>query len=411
MMEIGLELLLSFIDYCVLLYCYLFLLSKKWNWKKAISYILIISFIQLLKDKTMDFGGWSLFVDCFLVVGFLYCYHHKQGKQNLVSALLVYSIFKCAITIFVASAIEVNVDVKSALVYGVDRCIFSAVLKVFIIVLYAVLINPMKHLQQTLSLHTINVLSLIVSFILIVISFVYGNSVGNESILIYVLFTLVLFIFILYLVYRYSVALKENEYLNLMNQAKEFTVQYAKNLEQEHEQIKKIKHDMKNQLYVLSGLQRDKRYDEVEQMLSTLTAELEHNKTSISGNIYVDAILRQKQMEYKDILFDLSILLSKDFYMEATDLISLLSNIIDNACEELRRIEKHQFQLTLKGNKSTLQIIEINECRSNLNLKTDKNASYHGYGLKIIQEITDKYDGEIQIEMDKQFHLNILLLL
>lgn len=411
MLELGFEYILSYIDYCILLYFYLLIVNEKWNWRKAIPYIAVISCIQLFKDESIDFGGWSIFIDVMIVTGFLFIYGKKHKLQNLICAMLIYSVFHCCVVVFVGTAIELKIDVAKTLVFSYQRLIFAFFLKLFIIMMLCILLHPLKKLNDILSLKTMRILLFIIIFIMMSVSFVYGNSVGNQSILIYMLFTLVLFVFILYLLYHYSITLKENEQLNLINQSKELTAQYTKKFEQEHEQVKKIRHDMKNQLYVLSKLQKDKRYSEVEHMLSTLTHELESNRASISGNIYVDAIFRQKQEEFKNIRFDLSVILSQDFSMGETDLISLLSNIIDNACEELIRINKNEFCLSIKANKTTLQIHEVNDCRTNLELKTDKNEKYHGYGLKIIKEIVDKYDGEMQIEMNDQFHLDILLLL
>lgn len=255
-----------------------------------------------------------------------------------------------------------------------------------------------------------SIMFIMISLILTTISYIYGNAVNNESILFYVLFTLLIFICILYLIYHYCVVLKENETLNLIQHTVELTAQYAKDLEGEYEQIRKMRHDMKNQLYVLSDLQRNQRFEESNEIVSSLIQELNTKRSSISGNIFIDAVIRQKQKQYENIQFDLSICLKKEINMEAKDIISLLSNIIDNACEELIRIGGTSFKLTMRGGKTGLDIIEENKCRKNLDLKTDKDKRYHGYGLKIISEIVEKYNGEMMIDKDNGFCLKVMLI-
>ena len=51
--------------------------------------------------------------------------------------------------------------------------------------------------------------------------------------------------------------------------------------------------------------------------------------------------------EYQDIEFHLDIQVTKDCVIDGKYIISLLSNIIDNACEELRRIKEIDFKAKL----------------------------------------------------------------
>lgn len=158
-------------------------------------------------------------------------------------------------------------------------------------------------------------------------------------------------------------------------------------------------------------LLRDQKYDEVEQNLSDLTEELDVSKVSISGNVYIDAVLRQKMVEYSDIEFQLDLVVTNDFKMNGTDLVSLLTNIIDNACEELRRIQGSEMILNIKGSGKQLIITERNICRRNHDFETTKNKKEHGYGLKIIQEIANKYDGNVEKHIiDDVYELSVFIL-
>lgn len=410
MIELLFEYMLSVMDYTMLLYFFLMLISYKWQWKKAMPAILMISLLQLMKDYTIYFGGWSIFIDCFIVVLFLFLYSYEFTYLNLLCAMLVYSIFKCCIVLFVGTATMMMTDVHTIMVFGWERYVFSIILKLFILIVYFIVMKPLKTLKNILSEKILSIMFIMISFILTVISYIYGIAVDNESILFYVVFTLFMFICTLYLIYHYCVVINENENLKVIRKSMDLTAQYAKDLEKEYEQIRKIRHDMKNQLLVLSDLQKDKRYEEVNHILTSLTKELNANRKSISGNIYVDAVLRQKQEQYKRIKFELSISLKSGFEMEPMHIISLLSNIIDNACEELDRIHENYFKLTIRGNSTDLDIIEWNPCREHLDFKTDKDTQYHGYGLRIISEIVKQYDGQMFTDTENGFSLKIMLM-
>lgn len=409
MAENILEYAYCFFDYTILLYFYSLLIKQDLKWKRAIIGVTFMALIQLTKDTLIDFGGWSIFIDGLLVVTLLQLYSFKISFLNVMSAMLIYSVFICSIAVYVSISIELSINVAATLVFGWERFIFNMFLKLFIVISYVLILPPFIKLRLVLSNKVNYSLFLMISLVLMMISYVYGNSIGNESVLFYVTFTLLLSICILYLVYHYCIVLKENESLNSIKHSMKLTADYTKNLEKEHGHISRIRHDMKNQLLILSDLQNNGKYEEVKHILSTLTSELDKSKQSISGNLYVDAVLRQKQEQYKDIEFRLTISLDSDFEMEGTDIISLLSNIIDNACEELRRIQANAFQLSLNGNKSKLEILEVNPCRKQVVLETDKNKESHGYGLKIIHSIVEKYDGEIVIKTEGEFRLFVML--
>lgn len=403
------EYTLCVIDNFILLFFYLKLTHKRWEWKKAISFILIMAIIQSVKDSLIDFGVWSSLIDSILVILYLYLYSFQLTLLNLISAMLVSSIMKLSIMIFVGIAIRLSVNINDTLIFGTERIIFCIFLKSFIVFIFYLMISSVKKLNAILADKAINTIFFILTLVLTTISFAYGKSDKDETFLYMIVFVLLVFICVLYLIYNYCIVLKENESLNSIKHSMKLTADYTKNLEKEHSHISRIRHDMKNQLLILSDLQNNGKYEEVKHILSTLTSELDKSKQSISGNLYVDAVLRQKQEQYKDIEFRLTISLDSDFEMEGTDIISLLSNIIDNACEELRRIQANAFQLSLNGNKSKLEILEVNPCRKQVVLETDKNKESHGYGLKIIHSIVEKYDGEIIIKTEGEFRLFVML--
>lgn len=412
MIEMAFEYTLSVIDYTYLLFFYLKLINKKWVWKKAVIEILLISLLQLFKDYTLVYSAYSLAIDCAFVTLFLFLCSEKYNVNNFLYALMIYGIFDFATIFFVSCAIELDVNINSTLVFGVNRLIFCIFIKTFTILIYISVFGSLQKLHVVMKDKVENAMLLSMSMILITFAFILEKSKENDRIIFYTLLLSTIMISVLYLFYRYCKLLKEQADSKIIQHSIDITSEYVKSLEKEHEEIRKIRHDIMNQLTALEYLIEQKDFDEVKHLLYKLNESIDVNKVSISGNVYIDAVLRQKIIEYEHITFDTDIKVTKDFMLEGSDLISLLSNIIDNACEELERISKNVFQLTIRGNTTQLIIKETNECRTHVNMKTDKNKKLHGYGLKIIEEIVHKYNGEINYGTENSlFKMSILILI
>lgn len=410
MIEMLFEYTLSVIDYSYLLFFYLRLINKKWEWKKVLIEVLLVSILQLIKDYTLVYSAYSLAIDCAFVTIFLFICSEKYSINNFLYALMIYGIFDFATIFFVSCAIELNVDINSTLEFGLNRLLFCILIKTFTILIYISVFNSLQKIHNVMRNKIENIMLLTMSLILITFAFILEKSKENDRIIFYTLMLSTIMISVLYLFYRYCKLLKEQSDSKVVEYSIGITSEYVKSLEQEHEEIRKIRHDIMNQLVALDYLIEHKDYKEAKYILNKLTGSIDLNRVSISGNVYIDAVLRQKMSEYKHITFDMSIELSKDFSLDGSDLISLLSNIIDNACEELDRIGKDKFNLKLKGTNTHFLVKEENDCRQSNNFKTRKNKKTHGYGLKIIEEIVNKYDGTFVYKIDHTvFKLSILI--
>jgi sensor histidine kinase regulating citrate/malate metabolism len=93
--------------------------------------------------------------------------------------------------------------------------------------------------------------------------------------------------------------------------------------------------------------------------------------------------------------------------MEDIDMCNLISNLLDNAIEAVIKLPEEQRKIDVKmGEKKGYFIVK---CQNPFNgeyinynkgyfASTKENKKDHGYGIKIIREITEKYDGEFLIE-------------
>lgn len=105
-------------------------------------------------------------------------------------------------------------------------------------------------------------------------------------------------------------------------------------------------------------------------------------------------------------------------FMSETDIYSLFGNAIDNAAEALMKVqdkEKRVIGLIVRTSGTFLSVHIYNYCPEPLKFadglpittKADKRA--HGYGVKIIRMITEKYGGEMSMsQKDDIFNLDLL---
>ena len=107
--------------------------------------------------------------------------------------------------------------------------------------------------------------------------------------------------------------------------------------------------------------------------------------------------------------------------MDKTDIYALFGNLVDNAIEAVTKLsdaEKRIIDLTVRGVDNMVAISVSNYFDGNLVTDSDglptttkSNTEYHGFGLKSIKYIVQKYDGDLTITTkDNLFTADIVLL-
>lgn len=404
MTEVIFEFLACAVDSTYLLYFYVKLIGEGWKLKKASLAIVLITCVQYIKEIFFGFDNISILIDCVIVIAFLFIYIKQKNFKNFVFAMIINSIFGIIILLFASLVMFAGVDISSTLNYGIERIIFTIFLKVFTIICFLIVYKPLSFLYESLTSTIEYLFVFIIASLEVLSSYVLGLVEDNQGVLHFTLLLLNVAIFIFFLIYRYSALLKKKAELEVIQYSMKITADHVEKVEREHEEIRKIRHDIKNQLLTIQYLLVEKKYEEATQNIQAITERLNIHKASISNNVYIDALLRQKMSEFSDIDFQLDLSVSDEFKMDGADIISLLTNIIDNACEELHRIQKTSFELKIIADKHNLMIKEENECRRENKFVTDKDKKHHGYGLKIMEEIVHRYDGTMELDMHENHY-------
>ena len=208
--------------------------------------------------------------------------------------------------------------------------------------------------------------------------------------------------------------IKEQEAEYISEVLKQSKIQYQ--LQKENINLINVKcHDIKYQigLYSLKGGMDQKTIDELEKMI------LIYDSNVNTGNTVLDVILAEKKLLCRDKNIKFSYMVDDfDFEMISEgDLYALLGNIIDNAIEAVINIEEEKRCITLNIRKlngfTSIQAMNYYEGTIDFSKdgfpctkKADKDK--HGYGVRSIAVITEKYGGHYMFSVDDNvFRLNI----
>lgn len=187
---------------------------------------------------------------------------------------------------------------------------------------------------------------------------------------------------------------EKDHYLNMVKSFKR---------QREHQdEIRKINHDMKNILLSVMGAidQTDSKKAEeiISSCLDKISCGYEYGNDTLSMLINSKKAAAEKQnisFEYQAVTSNIEI--------NETDLCILLGNMLDNAIEACSHVNgERRIEFKIRSLENILYISCQNTCAENkLNLETQKlDRQNHGIGIKSMNEIVDKYGGNIHFECD-----------
>ncbi|MCH5198436.1 MAG: GHKL domain-containing protein [Oscillospiraceae bacterium] len=260
--------------------------------------------------------------------------------------------------------------------------------------------------------------SILILYVFFIIAERYNISHTIEIAILFGSIAIVLSIFLTYIFY--SKTQREIDELFIAQQdaerIKTDTAYYAL-LDSQNEMLKTITHDEKNHLSVIKSLANSQ---EINAYIDTIYNEISfHSLFGNTKNKYLDLLINKYQSvcDTNGISFDTSIKTANLAFMEAPDIITLISNILDNAVEAAKPSIEKRIDLSINHVNNFDVLTCSNSCdkkpsSSGKTLHTTKSSEgFHGFGIKSIKRITDKYNGEFDWfyhEDAKEFVINIV---
>ncbi len=185
---------------------------------------------------------------------------------------------------------------------------------------------------------------------------------------------------------------------------------------------KKRTHEYKNQISCIEALLKRNQISKLEEYVKGIYSKLDKEVDAIdTNNVIVNAILNIKYQEAEEqgIVFVLRINDLSGLKIEDEDIVTILSNLLNNAieackkCDVSRRVLKLKFviengmiKIGIRNTFAQPVLYENGEIKSTKLAQTEK----HGVGIKNIIGVIKKYDGSYVIkDVDQEFFFSIII--
>lgn len=375
---------------------------------------LLLATIVTVINKITTYEG--ILGAVYIVVYFVFSLIFLRGsilKKIFISLLAnICLISSAALTSNVLFTIFNDDSMKIYTAHSLERLIFMVIglaVRVYIFELLIRLTNGRKEnlrIKEWILIASVLAVSFLIFAAIQVVIINSKLSENNQILLMLSEFGLILInIICLYITINLSDTHKREEKLVVEKKQNEYTQKYVQTINEQYEQTRRLRHDMKQYFTVLDGLISERKYSEARALISENYKSISCSEVVVNvGNDYVNSILKAKLTHAKSLQIDVICSIEKDLSgIESTDLCNLLGNMLDNAIEAAQecKTEKRSIELNISSLSNRLIVIVRNSINhsilaENPNLVTSKHdKSEHGYGIKTIKSITEKYDGTI----------------
>lgn len=232
---------------------------------------------------------------------------------------------------------------------------------------------------------------------------------------IYAIFCCTLSMFIAFNLSRQNRILHENEMMESMLHS----LREQQKLSRENINIINIKcHDLKYRISKISKIENSE--DQKEYIESIRNAVAIYDNIYQTGNDALDLVLTEKSLLCDEYNIKLSSMIDGSAlnFMNTTDVYALFGNLLDNAIESVMKEadeEKRIISIQMSRKNQGYHIHIDNYCNDNivfdegLPITTKEDKAYHGFGVRSIKYIVDKYKGDMLMRAGEQrFQVDIL---
>ncbi|QTE71684.1 GHKL domain-containing protein [Clostridiales bacterium FE2011] len=196
---------------------------------------------------------------------------------------------------------------------------------------------------------------------------------------------------------------REKNRFFLEQQLTEEKMSYYRELTERQQISNKTMHDLKNQMFALTEAIKSEP-NRTREIIESIAGKIfAASPMTVTGIESVDALIfsKKQKMELYGIRYSESVHYSPGCTFDPMDLCILLGNLLDNAIEANNKVkgedrfvsltmmqQERWLSITVKNAAVETTIIDENTIHTTKELK-----ELHGFGLKSIREITDRYQG------------------
>ncbi len=343
--------------------------------------------------------------------------------QRLI-LFIKYELYFFVVTIIIA--ILYTVLIRDMQIYGINKLYSSYTNVICYLLLYIIL--SMYIIFQKLSYFPSGkhykryffTITGLIMILLIVCSMLLGSNIINQEDLVPLMFSLLLIIaFLCISIYRRVITVLEENSLTKIEAAKNaLQLDYYTQLEEHLKNISLLRHDFKNHLIIIQDYATNGKTEELQKYFDSLYERLSPTVFIETPSPLLSSLINAKNEACK--IKGITLCFEQNFDTINIDdfhLVTILSNLLDNAISAAAKADKPQIQLQIIAINSYLEIDcknyhkeQIIERKQTFFTTKDTQKEIHGLGITSIRKAVEHLRGEIHIEYTEDtFHVNILV--
>lgn len=201
---------------------------------------------------------------------------------------------------------------------------------------------------------------------------------------------------------------QEKQESALIKQQNEYYVNQLLLVEELHETSGKLRHDIKNHLLTIDSYLEKNNIEEAKKHISSIIGAYQNKIEFVhTGFPVIDGLINAKLQSTHDkgIKVDIKTTLPSEFCFSSFDLTVILGNLLDNALQAVSLVEKNRFiDIRMDCFKGMLIIKMSNSFKTAIQKESGKivtskpDKENHGFGLKNVNEILEKYNGTLETD-------------
>lgn len=232
-----------------------------------------------------------------------------------------------------------------------------------------------------------------------------------------VLFVLTILIYVMFYQIAYSIV--EKQKIVERTHCLELEIEHYKHLQSHIQETRRIRHDFRHQLVVITELLKNKKYEELETYVDAYAISISTKVKQYSDRSAINAVLchYEELCKQEHIMTRFSLQLKDAVPITDIDFCVVLGNLLENAVAACRGLSRREKEITLKMGQTSSRVLALQIHNPYAVQVKKKNGVFlsakhegEGQGLQSVQMIVQKYDGFMEVNHKNQiFEVRILL--
>lgn len=419
--------IVNFLGNCCELFIILYFLKNNYKpkFKKQIFIPLCvtITFFQFLNTNLFLAKSSLVILGSLIFVFLILLLYEINWRNRIAYVFFLFAIIgfpEIVVTMFLSSVFSINVSFiqNNNLIFATST-VASKFLAYFLILLTKKNKINNNRKQRIYSLFSLPIASLLIMLLFLRCCYQIEDTVFETITLISSIILAFANIAVFYIIDKLNELIETKEKLLFAELHINNQVLHYQELNKHQNELKMFRHDIKNRLLSLMALLKDGKSDKALQIMESNLNWLDEMNNNIvnSGNPVIDAILQAKLHAAKDknISLKTSTKLAEEIAIDELELGIVLGNALDNAIEAVEKNienDKKYITLNLMSTDDRISISVSNPVEKDIDTKrliTSKaDKGKHGYGIKSIKAIAQKYDGIVSFSCEsKMFNTSI----